>query len=176
MVGGFFEPVDRLLVVLRHAETLGVGPAELVLGQRVALLGGLAVPLDGLGLVLGDALAIGVHVAEVELGHRIAFPGRRRELLERDRVVGPEIGPKAGLEIGRRLGRQGGKQRQRDQKAFHGLKTPPSGMDHYLVGARVCPWWARNRPRRRAGGDFRLFVAGVRPGACKISADPRRHS
>src|SRR5215813_13323320 len=76
LVSGFFVPLARLAVVLRHAPTFFVKLAEVEHGSRVAVGSGLLVPLARLGVVLRHALIVVVKHAEVAHGAREAFLSR----------------------------------------------------------------------------------------------------
>src|SRR6516225_614932 len=72
---GALVPLACLGVVLRHALTILVKPAEAGHGDRVAFVSGLLVPLACLGVVLRHTLTALVKPAELGHGARVALVG-----------------------------------------------------------------------------------------------------
>jgi hypothetical protein len=74
--GSLAVPGHSLRIVLRHAMTIVVMPAEIVLGRGVSLFGSLAVPGHSPRIVPRHAITIVVQEAQVVL--RLCVPGIRQ--------------------------------------------------------------------------------------------------
>ena len=52
LLGGFFEPVDGLRIILCYTPTVYIANAQVALRFGMPLLGGFLVPVNGLGMIL----------------------------------------------------------------------------------------------------------------------------
>ena len=76
MFDGFSIPLDRVLIALRHAATVSVTNAQIILRVRMPLLGDFTIPFDRRLVALRNALPVFIAGAEIVLRFGAAVLGK----------------------------------------------------------------------------------------------------